>query len=100
MKLWLLRPIVKVDDMTPESPWWNGWDCCFGFVVRAEDEASARAVIPPGYDETDHPPPADMDDFIPGNEGSHTWRDPKLTTCIELTGDGPAGVIIRDFHAG
>lgn len=37
MKLWLLRPVVGLDEN--DNPWWPWYDKAFGFVVRAETEA-------------------------------------------------------------
>lgn len=71
MKLWVLRPIEK----------WKPWyDSAFGFVVRASTESDARLAA----------------DSESGDEG-HVWSDAAKTTCIELSIDGPEGVIIRDF---
>jgi hypothetical protein len=69
MKLFLLLPV------RPWTPW---YDRCFGMVVRAKDEDSARM-------------------FATQNDGDQ-WLDSKLTTCAELMSDGDAGIIIRDMH--
>lgn len=92
MKLWLLRPIDPKG-----GPWGICYDCVFGFVVRAADEAAARGMLV-------------KDVGITGDEHPHRWRnepeppnpwhDPSLTTCVELTCDGEPGIIIRDFNAG
>jgi pyocin large subunit-like protein len=82
MKLYLLRPVE-------DHPHWEPWyDKAFGFVVRAPDEAAARAL-------------AQADG---GDEGGYTntkpaWTEADMATCVEPTADGPAGVIIRDFWA-
>lgn len=75
MKLWLLKP---VDTRTHWNPW---FDKAFGFVVRAPDEATARDVA---AEES-------------GDEKPEPWLDKKFTDCVELTADGPAQVILRDF---
>ncbi len=74
MKLWLLRPAEGWD------PW---YDKAFGFVVRAETEADARKLVAPRA----------------GQEGEHVWLNYNLTTCVELTQNGPAEIVIRDFAA-
>jgi hypothetical protein len=80
MKLYLLRPI---DD----HPAWEPWcDKAFGFVARATDEAHARRLAQAkGGDETGYK------DAVPA------WTDPSMSTCVELTVEGEAGVIIQDF---
>lgn len=92
MKLWLLRPIDDESDSGPWSPW---YDKAFGFVVRAETENAARALIGENHEGGDEirttyaSPPSVTD----------PWRDTKLSSCEELTAEGPAEIIIRDFHA-
>lgn len=78
MKLWLLRPIS--DEHSVWVPW---YDKTFGFVVRAEDEDSARkyAAEEAGY------------------EGGDVWLDPNFTTCEELTPEGDPGIVIEDYRS-
>ena len=76
-KLWILRPIPKCKEWVP----W--YDKCFGVVVRAPDEEAARAL-------------ASNEN---GDEGEEVWLNENKTSCIELTGDGPAEVVITDFAA-
>lgn len=78
MKLWILRPIN--DAAAPWEPW---WDKAFGFVVRAESEAAARLLV----STSDHC----------GDEGAGSWLDGKLSVCDELTADGAAAVVMKDF---
>ena len=80
MKLWLLRPISDEDTSSPWNPW---YDKAFGFVVRAKTETSARKLA----------------SEMSGDESSSAWHDAALSSCVELTNDGPAEVIIRDFAA-
>lgn len=81
MKLWILRPINS--EAGPWSPW---YDKAFGFVVRAESEAAARTLADPnGGDEN--------------RGGRNVWLDQSLSTCVELTSDGAAGVVMQDFAA-
>lgn len=79
MKLWLIRPVD--DDSPPWHPWYDKY---FGFVVRAETEDAARAVVASRKSRS-----SEYDE----------WVDPKWSTCIELTADGPPEVVIADFHA-
>ena len=83
MRLWILRPINP--DAGPWSPW---YDRCFGFVIRADSESQARR-------ETEG---ATGDEQV-GLDGSNPWLDATLTTCVELTETGDAGIIISDFHS-
>lgn len=77
MKLWLLK---LVEAPEPRNP----WDCAFGFVVRAKDEDQARLLALMNH----------------GDETEFAWRDPKQTTCVELTAEGEAEMIIRDYCNG
>ena len=74
LRLWLLRltPIPAYD-----------WDCAFGFVVRAETEADARALATKER----------------GDEDEQTWLDTDKSSCVPLEADGECGVILRDFNA-
>lgn len=84
MKLWLLEPLEDTERNyhQPGSPWDPWYDKAFGFVVRAESEADARALA-----NEEH-----------GDEGD-AWLDPALSKCVELTADGEPGVVLRDFAA-
>ena len=66
-------------------PKWEPWyDKAFGFVVRAESEREARLLASNGA----------------GDEGQDAWIDAEASTCVELTADGEAGMIMQDFaHA-
>lgn len=81
MKLWLLRP---VEDNALWEPW---YDKAFGFVVRAETEEEARALAQAGGG----------DEAGWFRKSFPAWTDPANSTCVELTSDGDAQVIIRDF---
>lgn len=85
MKLWLLRPVGYDDPHADAPPPWEPWyGRTFGMVVRAPDEAAARAEA----------------GRTAGPEGKQAWIDPALSTCVELTGNGPLEVIIEDvWHA-
>lgn len=88
LKLWLLgiRPEVYTEH-PGEHPWAHPWGTAQGFVVRADDEAQARRLA-------DSYAGGETDEW---HTPAHPWLDPTYTTCVELTGDGPAEVILRDF---
>jgi len=73
MSLWLLTLDASC----------RGWDCSCAHVVRAADEASARAFA--GAEA--------------GDEGADVWLGP-MATCEPLAQEGDAGVILTDFQAG
>jgi hypothetical protein len=85
MKLWKLEPI------TPWEPW---FDKAFGFVVRAETEQEARkfAAAEAGDEDAWR---SDRD--APGWRS--VWEQPGKTTCVPLTAEGKAEVVLRDFAA-
>ncbi len=95
MKLWILRPITddaKAMYRGQTRKIWS-WDCAYGFVVRAEDERSAREFVARSRDRDDW-------ENTTGDEGPEAWRDVTLTSCVELTGEGGPEIILRDFVAG
>lgn len=73
MKLWLL-----------ERTEIHGYDEYCGFVIRAEDEASARAIAV----------------VQAGDEGAGAWMSQARSTCIELQAEGESGMVLGDFNAG
>lgn len=77
VRLWVLQPIDE--DNVPWRPW---YDKCFGLVVRAETDAEARRIAGDNAD----------------CEGVRAWLDATLSTCCELTADGPDGVVMKDVH--
>lgn len=80
MNIWLLRPI---DGHEAWEPW---FDKAFGFVVRAENEETARSLAASQA----------------GDEGrgqNSPWLDPSASTCVVLQREGNAEVIIMDFYA-
>lgn len=76
-----------------DNPWKPWYDKAFGFVVRAETEEDARKWA--------HEEAGDENrgEFMRGKTANTTtpWLDPKYSTCVELSGDGPLGVVMRDF---
>lgn len=87
MKLWLLE---RAGDEGAD------WDEYVGFVVRAEDAEAARceALIAAGIDDWKFMKPENIGPREPW------WGDPELTTCVEVTVDGPVGVVLDSFKSG
>ena len=81
MKLWLLEAREDLPD--ENNPWEPWYDKCFGLVVRAPDEATAREIAA----------------AWPGDEGAAAWRDPRLSECGELTAEGGVEIILKDYHS-
>ncbi len=82
MKLWLLRPFENAPEWEPR------YDKAFGFVVRAATEQEARALTDGNTgDECDY------------KDRVNPWLDPAKSTCVELSQEGEAAVILRDFAA-
>lgn len=59
-------------------------DAVFGFVIRAQGIAAARAMAAGCH----------------GNEGQHVWEDPAHSSCHELGYWGAVGIIMRDANQG
>ena len=74
MKLWLLRPKKNI-------PF---FDVVEGFVIRAETERNARKMASKAC----------------GDEGPGLWKLKTLSTCVELTSNGPEEIIVRNFNSG
>ena len=91
MKVWLLRPVGHPSAYF--GPWVPWYDKCFGMVVRAADEDFARTLAHEEAHEEGHE--EGHDENIGGRR---PWLDPALSTCVELTGEGDACVVIRDIH--
>jgi hypothetical protein len=43
-------------------------------------------------------PKADLETAALPCEGADAWLNPRLSLCTELTGDGPAGVILETWN--
>lgn len=85
MKLWILRPVMTIDDV-PLDPWVPWYDKAFGFVVRAETEEEARKIAKTkGLDET--------------WMCEDAWTNSNYSTCVPLLADGEAGIVIEDVRS-
>lgn len=106
MKLWHLypnpdRPGLK-SGVAVFDPWGsNSRDHVTGFVVRAEDEQSARLLVTTEKEKYlgseilltgDEDLRWDGKNYIPRE--SSVWLDPSMTTCEELAVDGEAKIIL------
>jgi hypothetical protein len=76
-KLWILQP---VDDSA--APWLSFHNCMFGFVVRALHEDEARTLSAKQA----------------GDEGPDAWLSSRLSSCVELNGDGRSGVVLGSYN--
>jgi hypothetical protein len=86
MKLWLLAKGNIPSGVV--SPWFRvKCDMVCTFIIRAEDEASARKI-------------ADSQGGKENQSGFSPWLNESFTTCVELTGDGNAEVILSDYYGG
>jgi hypothetical protein len=80
--IYLLRPYGASESgmfVRTGTPWETGI-CVFGQVVRATNEAEARSLA------SNHC----------GAEKSAPWLDVAVTYCVELSVDGPLGLVIRE----
>ena len=66
------------------SPFYPWYDLSFGFVVIADSEAQARQFC------------ADSA-FVEREE--NVWLDSKYTTCEELPGALPSGIVLEDYKS-
>ncbi len=84
MTLWLLKP--RDDLPVLDNPWTPSYDRVFGFVVRAESEEEARRMVTrsgeTGAEVIRHP---------------DAWLSNDYSICMELTPDGEANIILRDY---
>ncbi len=91
MKLWILKPVERLPQ--GDDPWEPWYEKAFGFVARAETEDEARKFA--------HTQAGDenREMFFGGNTTNIPWLDAKYSTCADLTAEGDAGVVLKDFHA-
>ena len=81
MKLWILLPLSPLVLKNIDNPWKPWYDKSFGFVVRAETEEQARQLAAE----------------LCGNERKEAWISTIYSSCDELTNDGPAEIIMKDY---
>jgi hypothetical protein len=94
MRLWLLRP--RPDVLAREAhPWEPPFEKVFGLVVRAEDEAGARSLA---QSQAGQEGLGIYRELGLGEErvASDVWLDTDWTSCDELSGEGPAEVVLVD----
>jgi hypothetical protein len=75
VKLWILRGTVPTNPPT---------DVARGFVIRAATEEKARTHATRRC----------------GDEGAEYWLSDKTSSCMELSVEGPAAILLRDFRDG
>lgn len=78
MKLYYLFPKSENDQRLLD------YDVYIGFVIRASRPSAARKAAA----------------NTAGSFWGPLWLDPKMTTCKEVTVDGPAAVIMSSLRAG
>ena len=99
MRLWLLRPVGYDDPAASlgkgehDNPWTPWYNKAFGFVVRAEDESSARKFAHEDAGTENRGTFLGLDVA----ETDSPWLDPDYSTCEELSPEGPEGIVMRDF---
>ena len=94
MKLWFLEPLdCSAVNERGNNPWDPWYDKAFGFVVRAEDELEARKLA------AEHAGDEAPSTWFASDSDFNPWLDSNYSRCLELTGEGEAGVILRDFAA-
>jgi len=80
MRLFVLNATISI-----------GYDEYDSFVVRASNEAKARAIATV----------AEFGDDPSRRYGySDVWLNPEKSTCLPLSGDGQPGVIVSSYNAG
>ncbi len=62
----------------------GGYDCYDSHLVRARNEAHARALA----------------SSRSGDEGAPSWLDPEVTSCKVVTSAGEPGLLLSSFNAG
>lgn len=80
-------PLYLLKSITPAH-----WDEADGFIIRAATPAEARSLAQDNGGNEVSP--------YSGEELFPFWTNPLLTTCEELSLEGPTQVILRDFHHG
>lgn len=96
MKIFELRPVENLKDR--DNPWNPWYDKSFGFIVRAETEAEARKIANENAGDENRGD-ENRGEFLNSKTANTKtpWLDKNYSTCIELTGNGEAGMIMEDF---
>jgi len=89
MELWLLKPIEN----HPKYKKICGYNCNYGFVIRAKSESIARSIATKISEDENYDPQY----FANKNE---VCKNSKMTSCVKLTSSGEEKLIITDFNAG
>lgn len=95
MTLWLLEPNYMISGSAnrERNPWEPWYDKCFGMVVRAPDEQEARRIAAEcASDEA-----CDWAKYHPTMP--NPWLDAELSTCVLVSDDGPAELVLQSIHA-
>jgi hypothetical protein len=91
MKLYVLRPTSK-GHSTNWKPW---YDKTFGYVLRAEDEKTAREMADKEAGDENR---GEFMMEVTSTE-KHPWLNPEYSICVELTNEGEAEIIITDHRS-
>jgi hypothetical protein len=84
VKLFLLRPRDNHPlDGLPDNPWKNDGTLCVGMVIRAETYAQAREA-------------ASEAAGAENAGGADVWSKEEMTTCTEITQEGPLEIIMAE----
>lgn len=86
-KLWLIK---AVEGAAPWEPW---YDKCFGMVIEAADEQSARKIAT-----KESTIQFDSEVIFTGELEDYpdAWMNPDYSTCVELIPCGESRVILGD----
>ena len=85
MKLWILRPIEPAIPIEGRDPWEPLYETARGFVVRAETEIEARRI-------------ANTNAGVESHRVKDPWLDSAYSTCVVLSADGDAEMVMIDFY--
>ena len=91
MELYILKPIENLPD--GDNPWNPWFDKCYGMVIRAKNEKSARNHADKKAGDENR------GEFLNKkiSNTKHPWLDKKYTTCEILSSDGKNGIIIQNI---
>jgi hypothetical protein len=85
--IWILE---KRDDLPDgDDPWEPWYDRCFGLVIEASDESSARAIAHESC----------VTDYQTILRDRQVFLDPMYTKCLKLEPTGHERTILADFRS-